>query len=352
VGLSIAARCGLARTGTVTGSMAVMAVPVDSLEPGRAPGVVLPLRGFGAAEVFELGRIVEELGYDTVWVSELAAYDAVAVACALAVTTERIRIGTAIIPFTTRTGLLHAMSASTLGHLAPGRSIVGYGLSTKPIIEGWHGQPLPGAVTAATDVFTVVDQALSGEPTDHEGTVTSSHGIRLEAPSPIPPLRYVGALGPKMRRLAGERCDGLLLNFAPCSSLLGTAAAERPADRPFELALPIRIAVGDDLSGARTRFRREAASYLRVPQYARSLRELGWAEVVEEVGGRGSLNEMAAALPDSFVDDLGIFGDVAGCRGRLAAMRADGVTPLLVPIVDPGDAATYEATIRALAPSA
>lgn len=329
-----------------------MAVPVDSLEPGRAPGIVLPLRGFGAAAVFGFGRLGEDLGYDTIWVSELAAYDAVAVASALAVSTERARIGTAIIPFTTRTGLLHAMSASTLGDLAPGRSIVGYGLSTKPIIEGWHGQPLPGAVTAATDVFTVVDQALGGERTDHEGAVTSSHGIRLEAPTATPPLRYVGALGPKMRRLVGERCDGLLLNFAPCSSLRATAAAERPADRPFELALPIRIAVGADLADARARFRREAASYLRVPQYSRSLRELGWDEVVDTVGRLGSLPEMAAALPDSFVDDLGIFGDVERCRERLAAMRADGVTPLIVPILDPGDGPTYEATIRALAPSA
>jgi probable F420-dependent oxidoreductase len=314
--------------------------------------VVLPLRGFSATDVFRLGRLVEELGYDTVWVSELAAYDAFAVASALAVSTESARIGTAIVPFTTRTGFLHAMSASTLGHLAPGRSIVGYGLSTAPIIEGWHGQPLPGAVTAATDVFAVVDQALTGEPTEYAGKVTSSHKIRLEAPCPTPPLRYVGALGPKMRKLVGERCDGLLLNFAPRSSLRATAAAERPADRPFELALPIRVAVGADLGDAHHRFRRESASYLRVPQYARSLRELGWGEVVDSVSALGSLPEMAAALPDSFVNDLGVFGDVDGCRERFDSMRADGVTPILVPIVDPGDGATFEATIRALAPSA
>jgi probable F420-dependent oxidoreductase len=327
-----------------------VAVAGDNLEPGRAPAVVLPLRGFGAAAVFRLGRLCEELGYDTVWVSELAAYDAFAVASALAVTTERVRIGTAIVPFTTRTGFLHAMSASTLGDLAPGRGIVGYGLSTKPIIECWHGQPLPGAVTAAEDVFAVVDQALAGERTDHEGKVSSSHAIRLEAPTRTPPLRYVGALGPRMRELVRERCDGLLLNFAPRSSLRAIATAERPPDRPFELALPIRVAVGDDLAAARRRFRREAASYLRVPQYARSLTELGWAEVVAANAALGSLDEMAAALPDSFVDDLGVFGDVEACQEKFAAMRTDGVTPIVVPIVDPGDGDTFEATIRALSP--
>jgi probable F420-dependent oxidoreductase len=308
------------------------------------------MRSIGADQAFPLGELSEELGYDSVWVPEFATFDAIAVACVVAARTERIRIGTSIIPFTTRSAALHAMAASTLGHLAPGRSVLGYGVSTKLVIADWHGEPMPAAVTAARDVFAILDESLAGQATDHEGTVASSHGLRLEFPPPQPPLRFVGALGPKMRRLARESCDGLLLNFAPRSSLRALADAERPGDRPFEMALPIRVALADDLDEQMPRFRREVASYLRVPVYARWLRELGWDEVVDSISDLGSLQAMAEALPDAFVEDMGLFGDADECGEKIAAMRADGVTPLLIPVVEPGDITAFEKTIAALAP--
>ncbi|MGA7397926.1 MAG: LLM class flavin-dependent oxidoreductase, partial [Solirubrobacterales bacterium] len=160
-------------------------------------GICLPLRGFGGAEALRLGQLAEELGYDSVWVSELASYDAIAVATAIAATTENIRIGTAIVPLTTRTPALHAMGASTFGDVAGERAMIGYGLSTEPIINGWHGQDLPKALPAVRDLFTIMDQAFTGEATGYEGKVLKSNGFRLEAPSSTPPQRYLGALGPK-----------------------------------------------------------------------------------------------------------------------------------------------------------
>lgn len=313
-------------------------------------GICLPLRGFGASEALRLGQLAEELGYDSVWVSELASYDAIAVATAIAATTERIRIGTAIVPVTTRSPALHAMGASTFGDVAGDRAIIGYGLSTEPIVEGWHGQDLPKALPATRDLFAILDQAFTGEATGYTGPVLKSNGFRLEAPSPTPPKRFLGALGPKMRRFARESADGLILNFAPRSALAEISAAERPGDRSYEIPLPIRTAVGDDLEDQLKRFRREAASYIRVPQYARSLREQGVGDVVDLVEGLGSLQEMADALPESFVDDMGLLGPAARCRETLASIDRDGVTPLLVPITDPGDVETYERTITELSP--
>ena len=315
-------------------------------------GVCLPLRGFDGADALRLGRMAEELGYDSVWVSELASFDAIAGACSIAAVTERITIGTAIVPFTTRTPALHVMGYSTLGSLAGERAIVGYGLSTEPIIEGWHGQELPKALPTVRDLFAIVDQAMTGRPTDYEGPVLSSKGFRLEKPTSTPPRRVIGALGPKMRKFTREHADGLILNFAPRSTLSGFAERERPLGKPdHELVLPIRVAVGADLDAQIHRFRRETASYMRVPVYENSLRELGFGEVVDHVLGRDSLQAMADALPDDFADDMGLIGTEEDCREMMARMSQDGVTPLLVPIVDPGDNETYERTIRTLAPN-
>ncbi len=266
------------------------------------------------------------------WVSELATYDAIALSSAIAVRTERIRIGTAIVPISTRTPALHAMGVSTLGWLAPGRSIVGFGISTKPIIEGWHGQPgvVERAYSQTAALFDALDQMLAGERTET--------GFRLEAPAAQPPLRYVGALGPRMRELTRQRADGLILNFAPRSALADIAEHE-----PGDVVLPIRIAIGADLAEADGRFRREAASYLRVPAYAEAIAGHGYPAVAEP----GELQAMADALPADFVDDMAIFGDRSRARLLLARMQSDGVEPLLVPVVAPGDVDGFEDVMRA-----
>lgn len=293
------------------------------------PGLCLPHRACGADEAHRLALLAEELGYDSVWVSELATYDAYALACAIAADTERILIGTAIVPVSTRTPALHAMSMSTLAAIAPGRCIVGFGISTPPIIEGWHGQRgvVERALTHTRALFDFLDVALTGAKT--------STGFRLEAPPEQPPRRYIGALGPKMRAFTRERADGLILNFAPRSALAAEVAGE-----PGEAVLPVRIAGDDDRDDAERRFRRESASYLRVPAYASAIAEMGWPDVVPH----GELQAMADALPQEFVEDMAILGDP---HAKLAQMDADGVTPLLVPIIAPGDLDAFEANMRA-----
>jgi alkanesulfonate monooxygenase SsuD/methylene tetrahydromethanopterin reductase-like flavin-dependent oxidoreductase (luciferase family) len=295
------------------------------------PGLCLPHRACSAADALRIALLAEELGYESVWVSELATYDAIALASAIAVRTERIRIGTAIVPVSTRTPALHAMSLSTLGWLAPGRSTVGFGISTEPIIAGWHGQPgvVERAVTLTRALFDALDVMLAGERT--------AGGFRLEAPSPRPPKRYVGALGPRMRALTRKRADGLILNFAPRSALAAIAA-----DEPGDVVLPIRIAIGADLADAQRRFRREAASYLRVQPYCEAIAGHGYPDVVPP----GELQDMADALPAEFVDDMAVFGDRARAQRLLAEVAADGVEPLLVPVVAPGDVAGFERVMR------
>jgi alkanesulfonate monooxygenase SsuD/methylene tetrahydromethanopterin reductase-like flavin-dependent oxidoreductase (luciferase family) len=293
------------------------------------PGLCLPHRACGASEAHRLALLAEELGYESVWVSELATYDAYALACAIAADTERITIGTAIVPVSTRTPALHAMSMSTLAHLAPGRCIVGFGISTPPIVEGWHGQPgvVERALTHTRRLFDFLDTALTGEKTDT--------GFRLEAPPEQPPRRYIGALGPKMRVFTRERADGLILNFAPRSALAAEVAGE-----PGGVVLPIRIATGHDLHDAERRFRREVASYLRVPAYAKAIAEMGWRDVVPQ----GELQAMAEALPREFVEDMAILGEP---HAKLARMEAQGVSPLLVPVVAPGHLEDVERIMRA-----
>lgn len=90
--------------------------------------------GFGfldrpsVAEQLRLAAKAEDLGYDSVWVTETRlARDAISVLGAMAATTEHIRLGSGIVNTWTRGPALMAVSFATLDNLAPSRPQCGSG---------------------------------------------------------------------------------------------------------------------------------------------------------------------------------------------------------------------------------
>src|SRR6478735_11718681 len=82
---------------------------------------------------------LEKAGLDVVWVAEAYSFDAVSVMGYLAARTERLEIGSGILPLYSRTPTLIAMTAAGLDALSSGRAILGLGASGPQVIEGFHG---------------------------------------------------------------------------------------------------------------------------------------------------------------------------------------------------------------------
>ena len=184
------------------------------------------------------------------------------------------------------------------------------------------------ALTHTRAAVGELDTALGGERT--AGGSGSRRRPRIAA------RRYIGALGPRMRAFTREHADGLILNFAPRSALAGEAAGE-----PGDVVLPVRIGEGTSRDAER-RFRREAASYLRVPAYA-SGRSPRW-DRPDVVRPRASCSRWPTRSRRPSSQDMGVLADAAA---MLARMERDGVSPLLVPVVAPGDLADFERIMRA-----
>jgi alkanesulfonate monooxygenase SsuD/methylene tetrahydromethanopterin reductase-like flavin-dependent oxidoreductase (luciferase family) len=309
----------------------------------REAGVFLPVRGIGADSALELGRLAADLRYDSVWIAEIASYDAYALTAVLASMEPSIRVGTGIVPVGTRSPVVHALSAATLGALAPGRTIVGVGVSTPTIVEGWHGMPHLKPLEATRRWLDALDDAL--------GDRKAATGFRLERAPDKPPRRVLGAMGPAMRRLARERCDGLLVGFTPRSRIADLVRTETPRDRDYEVAVALRLIVGPGQADAEWRFRREIASYLRIDHYAAWIRNFGFESEVEFVRSQRTLNEMARALPDHLVEDLVLTGSAERCRAEISKAQRDGATVLLIPDAAPGDVAATADQFTALAPA-
>ena len=77
-------------------------------------GITIPLDGFQNRHFVELLKHAEHLGFADAWSYETLAGDAFTPVAAAAAVTDRIRLGTAIVPVFTRPAALIALSASAI----------------------------------------------------------------------------------------------------------------------------------------------------------------------------------------------------------------------------------------------
>src|SRR5689334_13803247 len=93
-------------------------------------------------KAIERVQLADDLGYESVYVTQIAGREALTVLTAYALRTERIRVGTGVMPIYSRTPVAMAQTAATLDELSGGRLNLGLGLAHRPTVEGWYGQTI------------------------------------------------------------------------------------------------------------------------------------------------------------------------------------------------------------------
>jgi alkanesulfonate monooxygenase SsuD/methylene tetrahydromethanopterin reductase-like flavin-dependent oxidoreductase (luciferase family) len=171
-------------------------------------------------------RAESEWGYDAIWLAETNGPDSFSLAGALAMATERVTIGTAIVPVYNRTPAVLAMSAATVQQLSGGRFVLGLGSSSHAIIGDWNGVAFEKPLAHVRESVAILRQALAGKKTDFDGSVFRSHCLRLGTGA-VPVPIYLAALREKMLRMAGALGDGLIVNLFPVTALPKMLAAYR-----------------------------------------------------------------------------------------------------------------------------
>ena len=322
--------------------------------------ITLPQPGVSSRDSVGLAVKAErEWGYEAIWLAETQGPDSAALAGAIAQATERIGIGTAIVPVYNRTPAVLAMTAATLAELSADRFILGIGSSSHAIVESWNGVRFERPLAHVRDCVAILRQALAGEKTAYTGSALRSNGLRLGTGA-TPTKIYVAALREKMLETAGEIGDGLILNLFPPRALPDILAAyRRGAQRAgrdvsnHEVVCRLLLGVNDDLDSARNMVRMGFAGYFAQPVYNAYLRWYGFekeAQALAEAFARGDRAGSAAALTDEVIDSIAVLGSEAQCRARIAEYVAGGVTtPVLAPLA--GDLATADATFALFAPN-
>ncbi|GAA3789212.1 LLM class F420-dependent oxidoreductase [Sphaerisporangium flaviroseum] len=314
-------------------------------------GITIPFFDRTMAESKDLVAELPGLGYTDAWSSEVSGTDGFVPLALAADWAPGLRLGSAIVPVSTRGPGLLAMSAATLADLAPERFVLGIGASSPAIVERWNAGEFTKPYGRTRDTLRFLKRALAGEKVTEKYETFEVKGFKLERAPKVAPKIVLAALRPRMLHLAAEEADGAITNWLSPEDVRQVRAEVGP---DTELIARLFVCVSEDTDKVRALGRRMLAAYLTVPVYAAFHDWLGRGEVLRpmhEAWAAGDRQAALKALPDEVVDALIVHGDAATCRARIRQYVDNGLTtPVLAPI--PGGEVPIPQAVRDLAPSA
>ncbi|SEM45744.1 LLM class F420-dependent oxidoreductase [Nonomuraea pusilla] len=291
-----------------------------------------------AEEALLTARAADELGYPTLWVGEMATYDAFALATAIGLATARIGLTVGPLAVAVRDPMMIAMGAASVASLTGRQVDVAVGTSSPTVVESWHGRSRARSATALRETVQVLRPLLDGDRSGFTGACVSSTGYRLRLPAPRSRLA-VAAFGPSAVRTAAS-ADRMVLNLVTPASAARLTARLRAVNPDVPVTAWVTAAADPDREAV-DRVRRAVVGYLPAPGYGEMFAEAGFGDVVAFARTRPHPRDLLAAVPDELVASVSLLGDP---RAQLAAYAAAGVDEVAVVPVgtdrDPGGAAT------------
>jgi alkanesulfonate monooxygenase SsuD/methylene tetrahydromethanopterin reductase-like flavin-dependent oxidoreductase (luciferase family) len=287
-------------------------------------------------KALERVALADQLGFDSAYVTHIAGRDSLTTLMAYASASERIRLGTGVVPIFTRTPATMAQTAATIDEYSGGRMVLGLGVSHKVTVENWHGQKIDKPVTQMREYIGAVRAILRGEtPPDSERFPTRFAFMGYEARGDLP--IYVAALSPNMLKLAGELADGVML-WLCCPSYIqtevmpalraGLEKAGRSLDE-FDVVAAVPVALTDDPEAARATFRQDLIPYASLPFYRAMLKASGFADELaafDEGMAGGDLDRAKAGLSDRMLAELAGIGDADEVHAAVRRYQDAGAT--------------------------
>ncbi len=267
----------------------------------------------------------EQAGFTSWWLAQTGLVDAMTALAVAGRETNEIELGTAVVPTWTRHPETLAAGAMTAQAAAPGRIVVGVGLSHQPAVEGQWGMTWERPVKHMSEYLAILDSLLETGTASFAGEIWTAH---REAAAPTrsgasvgKPLVMLAALGEQMLKIAGKRSDGTILWCVGPKTLaeqivpIIDAAADdagRPTPRKI-CSLP--VCVTDDPEPTRAFIGEMLKIYSELPSYRAML----------DIEGVHGLGELSLVGPED---------EVRAGLDAIAAAGATDFTAVVIPSAD------------------
>lgn len=310
-------------------------------------GIVLYHGIDSGAELREYGRIAEDNGFDSLWVTERYFHEETfSLLGFLAAATHRIKLGVGVVNPYTRNPALLAMASATLDRISGGRFVLGLGRSEKIVIQEKMGIPYGDSRTALVETVSQLRKLFTGERVATPGGRNKLQAVKL-ATTPIQPQLpiYLAGIGTKGLRLVGEIADGVVLNaYVPpayaryaVTEIRAAAIAAGRDPNAIDIACMLVVRLTDDPVRMRATLKQRIVRLLDEPHVGEILLDKGGFDPSLLTPLRATIKSDGekAAVPlitDAMVDAFYIVGSATQCQERIAEYRQAGVTtPLLLP---------------------
>lgn len=311
----------------------------------------------------EIAQYAETRGFSEIWQADTRlARDCVVMMSAFLARTKHLRLGSGVLPIWTRNAAVIAATWSTMWELAqqtsgdpdaPSRVMLGLGAWWEPI-AGRVGVKRERPLQAMREHVEAIRRLFTMEEVTYQGEFVKLDRVRLDVvfadrrPRDIP--LYIGATGDKMLELAGEICDGVVLNYVVSVDYIkkavelvakGAAKAGKTlaqVDRPELLVCSLS---DDDPAAAMFEAKKLVAYYLATEPHimkASGVPDDLIAKVQAVMSWPATEAEYIAAarvIPDDVPRMLMAVGTSAECVAKVKEYIAAGVTcPILYPMMD------------------
>ena len=303
-------------------------------------------------------RLADELGYELIALPEGWGLDSTPVLAEIALSTQRIRLASAVLSVWGRTPATLAMTAATLHDISGGRYVLTLGASTRALAEGFHDTPFTRPADRLAHTVTAVRALLAGEPARLRST-PGARPLRLGLPpAPAVPI-WVAALSPRTLQVAADLADGwfpALVTHGRLPDLVARLRADGAGRaRPLTVAAGPLAVADDDPRAARAIAAACIAFYVTAmgDVYARSLTSQGYGAEVEAIGSANPRpSPRSSVVPgeaEAVLGELTATGTPDAVRAQLD--RWDDVADVVMIGLPPGVPwPVIETTLRAAAP--
>ena len=313
-------------------------------------------------DTVDCARAADELGYDSVWMTEGNGGDQFPILTACALTTENVRLGTDISSVYVRSAPTIAMASASVDHFSNGRFILGLGSSHRVQVIGQHGLPYTKPLSRVIEYVEIIRQLIETGSVSYDGDIVAIDNFTFS----FDPIRrdipiFLAAVYPKMLKVCGHIAQGVILtqntpaNIKEAVEHITIGAHEANRDiNDIEISSLITCFVTKDqtLADARNSLAYACGFY---PRYGGFIGASGFQEEASAIRAAwldGDRAKASRLVTDQMIDSFTIIGDADHVLTRLEEHRAGGVT---LPIITfrPGmhDAKTRVLeTIRACAP--
>jgi len=283
-------------------------------------------------DVVALAQRAEGLGFDNVWMANIFSFDAITTLALIGQRTERIGLGTAVVPTYPRHPTAMAQQALTAAAASGNRFSLGIGLSHRVVIEDMLGFSYAHPARHMREYLAVLGPLLAGQPANHSGEEYRVRGVTITVPGAVKVPLIVAALGPAMLKVTGELADGTTTWMVGPETMArhivpALSSAARAAGRGDPIVVGgFPVVLTNDPDSARAAIGKQLTLYGQLPSYRAML---------DREGARGP-------------GDVALAGDENYLRGAIRRLEAMGVTDLNASITasDPG---SYERTLEFLA---